>query len=134
MAAPHIFISHASADDAFVNELRSALESHGLSVWVDSRNLRGGNKLAPEIAQAIKDARQVLVVLSPNTINSLWVREEIRQALEHEARARSGAERAAKARDGTRTGPFSRALARLRGSFSGAPPVEQARVDDAYRV
>ena len=36
---------------------------------VDSRNLRGGSKLTPEIEQAIEQARQVIVVLSPNTIN-----------------------------------------------------------------
>jgi hypothetical protein len=38
--------------------------------------------LAPEIAQAIELARQVLVVLSPHTINFPWVRREIRQALQ----------------------------------------------------
>lgn len=79
-----IFISHSSQDDEFVKELREALESHGLSVWVDSRNLRGGNKLAPEIDAAIEGARQVIVVLSPNTINSPWVRKEIKKALEIE--------------------------------------------------
>src|SRR6266545_7493451 len=86
MSAEPIFISHASGDDAFVAQLRQALEGQGLSVWVDSRNLRGGAKLAPEIASAIENARQVLVVLSPNTINSPWVRKEIQQALEVESR------------------------------------------------
>lgn len=38
MAAQPIFISHASKDDDFVKQLRVALESHGLTVWVDSRN------------------------------------------------------------------------------------------------
>ncbi|HIE01510.1 MAG TPA: TIR domain-containing protein [Thiotrichaceae bacterium] len=52
------------------------MEHLGLTVWVDSRNLRGGQRLAPEIKQAIENARQVLVVLSPNTINSSWVRKE----------------------------------------------------------
>ena len=52
-----IFMSHASKDDAFVKELRMALEGHGLPAWVDSRELRGGAKLAPEIAQAIEHAR-----------------------------------------------------------------------------
>ena len=75
-----IFISHASKDDEFVTELRLALEGQGLSVWVDSRNLCGGAKLAPEIDQAIEQARQVVVVLSPNTINSPWVRKEIQKA------------------------------------------------------
>src|SRR5712691_9557843 len=81
-----VFISHATRDDAFVRELRLALEGLHITVWVDSRNLRGGNALAPEITQAIEQARQVLVVLSPNTINSPWVRREIRQALEVEKR------------------------------------------------
>ncbi len=77
----YIFISHASADDDFVKTLRIALEESGLPVWVDSRNLRGGDKLAPEIEIAIAQARQVIVVLSPNTINSPWVRREIQHAL-----------------------------------------------------
>ena len=80
----HIFISHASADDDFVKTLRIALEESGLPVWVDSRNLRGGDKLAPEIETAIAQAWQMIVVLSPNTINSPWVRREIQHALQVE--------------------------------------------------
>ena len=80
----HIFISHASNDDDFVKALRTALEESGLIVWVDSRNLRGGDKLAPEIQNAIAQARQVIVVLSHNTINSPWVRREIQQAIQVE--------------------------------------------------
>src|SRR5262245_47626734 len=77
-----VFISHATSDDAFVRELRLALEGLHIPVWVDSRKLRGGSALAPEIAQAIELARQVLVVLSPRTINSPWLRREIRQAMQ----------------------------------------------------
>ncbi len=80
----HIFISHATADDAFVAQLRQLLESFALTVWADSRNLRGGDKLAPAINQAIEQARQTIVVISPNTVNSPWVRKEISYALEIE--------------------------------------------------
>lgn len=76
-----IFISHSSLDDGFVKELRVALEASQLPVWVDSRHLRGGDKLEKEIETAIEQARQVIVVLSPNTINSPWVRREIQKAL-----------------------------------------------------
>ncbi len=79
-ASPYIFISHATVDDDFVRELRIKLELLDLSVWVDSRNLRGGDQLKPEIEQAIRDAGQVIVVLSPQTINSAWVRKEIQLA------------------------------------------------------
>ena len=85
---PDVFISHSSKDDDFVKELRDALESHDISVWVDSRNLRGGSKLAPEIDEAIEQARQVIVVLSANTVNSPWVRKEIDKAVEVEKQRR----------------------------------------------
>lgn len=76
----HIFISHATADDVFVKQLREKLGLHHLNVWVDSRNLRGGDKLWPEVAEAIRTARHVLVVISPQTINSDWVFDEIELA------------------------------------------------------
>ncbi|PWQ92936.1 TIR domain-containing protein [Leucothrix pacifica] len=76
----HVFISHTSADDDFVKELRIKLELHGISVWVDSQQLRGGSKLEADIEQAIKDSGHVIAVLSPRTINSPWVRKEIQFA------------------------------------------------------
>ena len=82
MSTGPIFISHATEDDQFVAKLRDTLENYGLPVWVDSRNLRGGDALAPEIRNAIEEADYVLVVLSPNTINSIWVPQEIEIAQE----------------------------------------------------
>jgi hypothetical protein len=84
-----LFISHASADDAFVAGLRQALEAVRVPVWVDSRRLRGGSKLGPEIRAAIEEAEHFLVVLSPSTVNSPWVRREIAQALRVEKRRRA---------------------------------------------
>ena len=77
----HTFISHASADDAFVKRLREVLERAKLPVWADSRVLTGGDKLSKKIDDGIKQARQVLVVLSPSTVNSGWVRTEVQLAL-----------------------------------------------------
>src|SRR5262249_2042991 len=84
-----LFLSHAPDDDAFVGELRRALEDLQHPVWVDSRNLRGGSKLAPEIAAAIERADHFLVVLSPSTVNSPWVRREIKKALKVEKRRKA---------------------------------------------
>ncbi len=88
MSPDDVFISYSSKDDDFVKALREALESHDIKVWVDSRNLRGGSKLAPEIDGAIEQARQVIVVLSPNTVNSPWVRKEIAKSIEVEKQRR----------------------------------------------
>jgi len=81
MSADHIFISHATTDDDFVRDLRLALEGLGHAVWVDSRNLRGGDVLAEEIENAIRDASSFIAVLSPQTVNSPWVKKEIDLAL-----------------------------------------------------
>ena len=89
MSRSPIFISHATKDDAFVKELRQKLEGLGLSVWVDSRNLRGGDKLAVEVEKAIENASQVIVVLSPNMVNSPWVRREIHKAEKVEKQRKS---------------------------------------------
>lgn len=58
-------------------------------MWVDSRHLRGGEALDPAITAAIRGAEHCLLVLSPRTVNSPWVRREIRQA-EALAREREG--------------------------------------------
>ncbi|MCL4862721.1 MAG: CHAT domain-containing protein, partial [Caldilineaceae bacterium] len=85
MPGDPIFISHATADDAFVRDLRLALEGLGHAVWVDSRNLRGGDLLAAEIEAAIRAASGFVAVLSPQTVNSPWVKREIDLALATQA-------------------------------------------------
>ncbi|MDM8527469.1 hypothetical protein QUF58_04585 [Anaerolineales bacterium HSG24] len=43
----HIFISHATSNDAVVKKLRELLELHGQLTWVDSRDLTGGDDRPP---------------------------------------------------------------------------------------
>ncbi len=75
------FISHSSQDDDFVRELRAALADHGQAGWVDSRELRGGDPLWPEIQKAIEDASAYAVVVSPDALQSKWIGKELRHAL-----------------------------------------------------
>jgi hypothetical protein len=76
-----IFISHTTADDHFVTDLRKALESQGLDVWIDSQNLRGGDTLKTEIESAIKDASAFIVVISEKVFRTRWVKKEVSFAL-----------------------------------------------------
>src|SRR5215216_4221078 len=77
-----LFISHSSQDDAFVRDLRAALAEHGQDAWIDSRELRGGDPLWPEIQQAIDDASAYAVVVSTDALQSKWVGMELAHALE----------------------------------------------------
>jgi len=79
---PDLFISHSTEDDAFVRDLQRALGDHGVSVWIDSRELLPGGLLAPDITKAIENAEAFAVVVSPAALQSSWVGKELRCALE----------------------------------------------------
>ena len=76
-----IFISHATEDDPLVKTIGQRLENRGLEVWVDSRNLRGGDVLDSEIKEAIRTSQAVLGVFSLNGLGSACVHREVRFAL-----------------------------------------------------
>lgn len=77
-----LFVSHSSRDDSLVRDLRAALADHGQEVWIDSRELRGGDPLWSSIQQGIEEASDFVVVVSPDALQSKWVGQELRHALE----------------------------------------------------
>jgi hypothetical protein len=100
-----LFLSHSSTDDPFVRDLRAALADHGQEGWIDSRQLRGGDPLWPEIEQAIEAATAFAVVVSPAALQSKWVRKELRHALKlREQRGREQFPVIPLALDGTKLG------------------------------
>lgn len=76
-----LFISHSTQDDGFVRDLQRALTNFDQDVWIDSRELRGGDLLWPDIKQAIEAASAYVVVVSPDALQSRWVGKELRHAL-----------------------------------------------------
>ena len=86
-----LFISHASADDDLVRALREALAECGQAVWIDSRQLRGGDPLWDTIRQAIDDADGFAVLVSPAALQSKWVGKELKHALEVQGQRAAGA-------------------------------------------
>jgi tetratricopeptide (TPR) repeat protein len=77
-----VFISHSSQDDGFVRQLQRALGDLKQIVWIDSRELRGGDRLWPNIQKAIESASACVVVVSTDALQSKWVGRELRHALE----------------------------------------------------
>ncbi len=78
---PSVFLSHSHADKTFVRSLARRLEEHGLTVWVDEVGLRVGDSLIERLRSAIDKADFLLAVLSPSSIKSRWVREELDLAM-----------------------------------------------------
>ncbi len=77
-----IFLSHSSQDDDFVRGLQQTLADQGQELWIDSRELRGGELLWSEIQKAIEEAAAFAVVVSPEGLQSKWLGMELFHALE----------------------------------------------------
>ena len=74
-----VFISYARADKARVAPLVAAIEAKGWSVWWDPE-IVPGREFDDEIEAEINAAKAVLVVWTPTSVASRWVRGEARDA------------------------------------------------------
>ena len=78
----HIFISHHSKNDDFVQKLLCIFELYGDLPGLDSRELTGGDDLTEKIGESIRTARHFLVIISIDALSSDWVQWEVRLAME----------------------------------------------------
>ncbi|MGH8215313.1 MAG: TIR domain-containing protein [Rhodanobacteraceae bacterium] len=76
-----VFISYARADKARVAPLVAAIEAKGWSVWWDPE-ISPGQEFDDQIEAEIDAAKAVLVVWTPVSVASRWVRGEAREAAE----------------------------------------------------
>ena len=74
-----LFVSYARADRARVAPLVAALESEGWSVWWDPE-IAPGQEFDRLIGEELEKARAVIVVWTPTSVISRWVRGEAREA------------------------------------------------------
>jgi WD40 repeat protein len=93
------FLSYSHASDAqTVRELRASIERFGrpflrarsFLVWHDRASLSMTDALWHEIASALDQSRNLLVILSPDAAKSPWVHREVKHFLIEKPRARVG--------------------------------------------
>ncbi|MBL8164551.1 MAG: TIR domain-containing protein [Anaerolineae bacterium] len=72
----HIFISYSHKDNNYVRALREQLQARHMPVWIDQR-IRVGDAWAQAIVKAIRDSHAVIVIVSPESVQSTWVQREI---------------------------------------------------------
>lgn len=74
-----VFISYARVDKARVAPIVAALEAQGWSVWWDPE-IAAGQSFDDQIEAELGSAKCVLVVWTPASVGSRWVRGEAREA------------------------------------------------------
>jgi hypothetical protein len=73
------FISYSHNDEDFARRLYSRLRDDHVRVWYAPEEMKGGQKLHEQIYEALKVHEKLLLVLSENSLNSEWVKTEIRR-------------------------------------------------------
>jgi hypothetical protein len=76
-----IFLSYAREDHEHARMVAEALEGRGYSVWWD-RNIVASENWLRKIEDAVHQAKCVVVLWTPRSVNSDWVREEASLARE----------------------------------------------------
>lgn len=74
-----IFVSYSRSDRPRVSPLVAALEAHGWSVWWDPE-ITPGDEFDAMIGAELEAARAVVVVWTPASVESRWVKGEARDA------------------------------------------------------
>ena len=66
-STPAVFLSYAREDTDAARRIADALRSHGVEVWLDQSELRGGDAWDAKIRKQINDCTLFLPVISANT-------------------------------------------------------------------
>jgi energy-coupling factor transporter ATP-binding protein EcfA2 len=75
-----VFISYSRKNEAFAERLARDLGDAGLDVWIDLRQIQGGERWQQEIFRGLERAEFVVLCLSPAAIASEWVQREVTTA------------------------------------------------------
>ena len=76
------FFSYSREDLEFALCLAKDLKKAGASVWMDKLDIRGGQRWATAVEDALTLCPCVLVILSPSSVSSTNVLDEVTFALE----------------------------------------------------
>jgi len=76
-----VFLSHSSKDRAFVERLAAVLKSHGVKYWYSAAHIAGATQWHDEIGRALQRSEWFLLILTPNSVRSDWVKHELLYAL-----------------------------------------------------
>ena len=72
-----VFISYSSDDRLFAEKLSIDLKTLGLGVWFDRWEIKVGDSIVSKVDRGLTQNDYLIVVLSPNSVDSNWVKKEV---------------------------------------------------------
>ncbi len=76
-----VFISYSSKDEALASKLVESLEQSGLDAWYCKREVLPGDNWAEKTAQGLKESDAMVVLVTPDALNSDAVQHNVSYAL-----------------------------------------------------
>jgi TIR domain len=76
-----VFLSHASKDHAKASRLRKLLVAHDIPVWFSPLHITGAQLWQDEIGAALARCDWFMILLTPDALQSMWVKRELNYAL-----------------------------------------------------
>jgi hypothetical protein len=77
-----VFVSYSRKDSDYVVKLVKELRERGLTIWLDQDSIAAGERWDVAIEKALDEASHILIVLSPDSVASQNVLDEIDLAIE----------------------------------------------------
>ena len=71
------FFSYAREDEKFVLKLAQELRATGVKLWLDQMDILPGQRWDEEVEKALKTCLGIIVVLSPESVASYNVMDEV---------------------------------------------------------
>lgn len=72
-----VFMSHNEENKPVVEEIGRFLESKRFTVWIDKWCMAPGDSLIQKIGEAIDSSDKLIAFLSPESVESNWVKQEL---------------------------------------------------------
>jgi hypothetical protein len=68
-----VFLSHATADKWIARALCEKIEETGADTFRDDRDIKSGDDIPDEIRREIIRSQELVILLSPDSVNRPWV-------------------------------------------------------------
>jgi hypothetical protein len=82
MNEPKAFVSHSHSDKPTAERLARELRNQGIDAWFDKWEIRPGDSLIQKVfEEGLKECSAFLVLLSPRSVASNWVKHELDVAM-----------------------------------------------------
>lgn len=76
-----LFLSHAGADRSIASHLVDTLRRHNVPIWYSPTDILGAQQWHDEIGAALARCDWFALILTPRSVESMWVKRELTFAL-----------------------------------------------------